>query len=177
MAYASGEYTATYKAKSLGNTEDGWRMELQGGRKGVTVDKYGDMEIDGVYRGVNAFFECVFKDWDLKDSLASPPVSTGFRELWWPYSTVPGSIGVIGRLEVQSSMTSALVLTALAGTPAAVSTIGPLSITAGNAILEAEFARTVNFNTEDRSAPVRLRSYPFTSTVDAVQHLLVFLFT
>ena len=178
MAYASGEYTATYNAKALGNTQDGWRMEVTGGRKGVTVDKYGDMEVDGVYRGVNVFFECILKDWAQYDTSAGPPaVQSGMNDLWWPYSTTFGRVGVVGRLEVQSSMTAALVLTALAGTPAAVATIGPLSITASKAILDADFARTVNFNSEDRSIPVRIRSYPFTVTVDTVDHIHVFSFT
>lgn len=165
MSYVSGEYTAVYNAKDLGQTQDGWRMEAQGGRKAVTTDRFGDMEVDGVYRGVNVMFEAVLKEWN----------ATGMADLWWPYSTTLGRVGVIGRLEVQSLMVKPLVLTALAGTPAA--TVGPLSITATNAILEAEFAKNFNLNNEDRSIPIRIRSYPYIVTVTQVDHVHVFSFT
>lgn len=174
MTIVSGEYTSTYNAKALGHTQDGWRMEMQGGRKAVTVDKFGDTEIDGVYRGVNTFFECILKNWNQYNT-GSPPVTTGFKDLFWPYGAVYGALGTIGRLEVYSDMTKALVLTALANTPAA--TIGPWTVTASEAILEAEFARTVNFNSEDRSVPVRLRSYPFNQEIDQDTYQMVFLFT
>lgn len=174
MAYSSGEYTATFNAKALGNTQDGWRMEVQGGRKGVTVDKFGDTEIEGVYRGANVFFECVLKEWNQYSS-GNPPVTTGFKDLWWPYGAIYGAIGTVGRMEVQSQLTAALVLTAVSGTPAA--TVGPATITASYAILEAEFARTVNFNNEDRSMPIRMRSYPWAQTIDNVSYTLAFLFT
>jgi len=152
MTITSGEYTSTYNTQALGNTQDGWRMEVTGNRKGVTVDKFGDTEIDGVYRGLNVNFEAVLKDWD----------ALGVNDLWWPYHATMGTLGVIGRLDVVSSLALALVLTALSGTPAA--TTGPASVTAALSILDAEFARTVNLNTEDRSIPVRLRVYPNTST-------------
>lgn len=161
MAYSSGEYTATYNAKALGNTQDGWRMEVQGARKAVTVDKFGDAEVDGVYRGVNVFFECVLKEWD----------AAGMTDLWWPYSATVGALGVVGRLEVYSQLIKTLVLTALAGTPAA--TVGPLSITTTHAVLEAEFARTINLNNEDRAIPIRIRSYPYVSG----QNTILFAFT
>lgn len=152
MSLASGEYTGTYNAKALGYTANGYTMEVTSNRKGVTVDKFGDTEIDGVYRGTNVFFEMILKEWN----------ATGMSDLWWPYHATPGTMGLVGRLEVGSSLALAFVLTAVASTPAA--TVGPASVTAALSILDAEFARNVNFNNEDRAIPIRLRAYPNTST-------------
>lgn len=152
MTITSGAYSATFNNNDLGHTQDGWRHEVVGHRKGVTVDRFGDMEIDGVFRGVSSFIEAVLKDWD----------ATGFDDLWWPYSGTVGTTGLVGRLEVVSSMTLSLVLTAVASTPAA--TTGPASVTAAKSILDAEFARSYNLNNEDRSMPVRIRNYVNTST-------------
>jgi hypothetical protein len=152
MTITSGEYTSVYNTQDLGNTQDGWRVEVTSNRKGVNVDKFADTEIDGVYRGANCFLEAILKDWD----------GPGVNDVWWPYSATIGTLGVIARLEVASSLALATVLTALAGTPAA--TTGPATATFAKSILDAEFARTLNLNTEDRSIPIRLRVYPTTST-------------
>lgn len=151
MTITAGAYTATYNSNSLGDTQDGWRHEVTGHRKDVTVDRFGDMPIDGVYRGVSSFVEAVLKDWD----------AAGFNALWWPYNGTPGVAGVVGRLEVGSQLALSLVLSALSGTPAA--TTGPASATFALSILDAEFARNVNYNSEDRSMPVRIRNYVNTS--------------
>lgn len=152
MPIISGEYEGVYNSLALGYTQDGYRMEVTGNRKGVTVDKFGDTEIDGVYRGVNVFVEAIFKEWD----------AAGMAGLWWPYHGTVGTMGLIGRLEVYNQFVKALVLTAVAGSPAA--TEGPASVTGTLSVLDAEFARQVNFNNEDRSVPVRIRLYPNTST-------------
>lgn len=165
MAITSGSYTATYNALDLGYTADGYRMECISGRKAVTVDSFGDMEIDGVQRGVNCFLEMILKEW--QDDVSG---SEGRAQLMWPYSSnYMGALETIGHLEVVSSMAKALVMTVTAGTPAA--TTGPSTITFPKSILEAEFARTVNFNNEDRSMPVRMRNYPSTITYGVSDNL------
>jgi hypothetical protein len=70
-----------------------------------------------------------------------------------------GVMGVIGRLRYDLSQ--ALVLTAIAGTPAASS---PATLTASQAILAANFPWKLLFGPTLRKFPLRMDLLPYTAT-------------
>lgn len=161
--FVAGQYTATYNSKALGQTADGYRLSHQVFKRMVTGDAGGDTPQDGIYRGME-----VMLAFRLIEAAAA-----GVDELIYPYSATPGTpgtMGVIGRTDVRGSanavtpgvMAKSIVLTALAGTPAA--NDGPATITLPLAILAENFPVDILYAPDLREVPLRMRVYPTMAT-------------
>lgn len=161
--FVAGAYTATYNAKALGQTADGFRLSHQFFKRLITGDIAGDSPQDAVYRGreQNISFRCIEAD------------AAGIPDMIDPYAgTVgtPWTMGQIGLLDVRgqgsgspTSRALSLILTAVTGTSAANDTQAtftfPLSIIAENFPVEILLAADL------REYPARMRIYPNMSTL------------
>jgi hypothetical protein len=142
--FIAGAYTSTHGGVAVGITDDGFALQWSAKAQAIEKsDVYGDMMIDGVYRGSNWFlqFECM--------EYKSGPIAAAF-----PYGGF-GVHGVIGRL--MSDVASAMVLTSTAGTPAVAT---PATLTATKAILAPGFDPNAQFSSRLRTMPVRLLLLP-----------------
>lgn len=142
--FAPGEYTMTYGGAPVGMvTSGGQHLRYRVAKKKIKdTSTYGDTLIDGIYRGMEAVQLMVtFKEW-----------LTNVQKAIWPYGTAPldGTLGTIGRLD--SNLAQPIVLTAVAGTPAA--TNGPLTFTANLAILSDANDVDILFGPDERDVPV-----------------------
>lgn len=110
-------------------------------------DAYGKSLLDAIYQGGDYFasFQCM-------------EYRTGSIAAFWPFGAM-GVMGVIARLYFD--MSAALVLTAIAGTPAAAT---PATLTASKSILAPGFNGRLLYGPTLRKVPIRLALLPFTST-------------
>lgn len=126
---------------------DGGLPTLEGVNKQEPIgrtDAYGDTTIDTIYKG---------GDWFA--SMTCMEYKAGPIAALWPFGTL-GLMGVIGRLGY--GISTALVLTAIAGTPAASS---PASLTATRAILAPGFNTRLLFGPKLRTVPLRFQLLPY----------------
>lgn len=136
----------------MGITEAGF--ELQQSSKAELLnetDIHGESTADFVFRGGDVFLQ--FNSRTYKAGAISP---------FWPW----GALGImstaaapIGRLA--SDVAGAMVLTAVAATPAAAA---PATLTATKSILAPNFDGKLLFNSKLRNVPVRLQCLPYLST-------------
>jgi hypothetical protein len=142
--FIAGRYTGTYDAVDVGIQENGY--ELQQEPKARTInqsDAYGETTIDTIYSGADYFLQ--FMGLAYKAGSIAP---------FWPWAAL-GTMGIISRLG--SDTAEAMVLTAIAGTPAATA---PASLTATKAILAPNYSASLLFTSELRKVPVRLQFLP-----------------
>jgi hypothetical protein len=143
--FAYGPYTATYGGNSIGEFEGSLEHFQIGHAREYRASRFGDSPVGGIYTGMSCLFMARLKEW------------TAFtRAAMWPYDTLLGDSGVIGR--AMEDMASILILTAVAGTPAA--TNGPATRTYPLAILMPEHNQQVILGTEQRDVPLVFRCYP-----------------
>lgn len=148
-AFIAGKYDVTYGGTTVGQTDGvriGWRMHGQP----VTGDNFGDSVQDFIYRGADVWISMVLMEYNQAQA----------REAFWPYAVDGGEpdlglTGTIGRLN--SGLTQALVLTALAGTPAAAS---PATITVDKAILAPGHQIQLLLDPNLRTVPIRFNCVP-----------------
>lgn len=162
MTFVAGAYTATYNAKALGQTADGFRLSHQFFKRLIQGDSGGQTAQDAVYQGVD-----VNVAYTLIQALAA-----GVDDLKWPYSGTVGTpldLGVVGQLDVcgagggsPTAVAKPLVLTAVSGTAA--DTDGPATITLPLSILAEGFPVELLFAPDLREVPIRQRIYPNMST-------------
>lgn len=144
--FAAGPYTMTYDGTTVGLlNSDGIRHFQRGKRKLITVNQHGQTPVDGIEQGVEAFLQLTFKEWNAKTRLAM-----------WPWSATLGQLGTVGVLT--TSLTKAIVLTAVAGTPAA--SIGPATITYPYATLAEENDVGFLMACDERDIPILFRLLP-----------------
>lgn len=154
--FVGGPYVTAYGSgpTSIGLTEDGIRYRQAIHKAAVRADAYGDSVIDEFYRGG-----------DVHLTLVGLEYGAGLKALLYPFSPTPGQIGKMGLVgrSVESQIASAIVLSAIAGTPAATN---PASLTAAKACIEGE----VDFELAARlrRIPVTMRCYPYTSNSETV---------
>ena len=143
--WACGPYTATYNGNDVGLIEGVWRHQQTAEAADIRSGRFGDSVIDGIYRGGNCFAVAVFKEW-----------TANIRRMLWPFDTVLGDSGKHGRSMVD--MSSVLLLTAIAGTPAA--TAGPATRSFPRAIFSPGHNKEVLLGNEERNVPIVFRCYP-----------------
>jgi hypothetical protein len=148
MSFIAGPYTATYKGSALGQTADGYRVSHQFFKRLILGDSYAQTPQDEVYQGAEVFVQMRLIEYD----------AAGVQSVMWPYGAYM-NVGQVGRVSRQQSLAGALVLTAVAGTPAA--TV-PSSVTLTNAILAEGFPVELLFAPDLREVPLRLRVFPST---------------
>ena len=157
--FVSGPYTATYNAKALGQTAQGFFLSHEFFKRLITGDKYGDAPQSAIYRGRAQFCEYELIEAD----------AAGVADLKEPYADTVGTpltMGEIGTLDVGGGTCSGvalqLILTALAGSCAAQH--GPATITLPLSILAEGYPVRVLYGPDLRSVPIRQRIYPNAST-------------
>lgn len=150
MGVIAGPYTVTHNAVSLGTLiEEGFNIEFTAEKELVTADNLGASVQDGVHRGGQCFISFTMMEYD----------QAQVKLALWPYGAV-GNFGQVGRLD--SNIISQIVLTAVAGTPAAAE---PATLTIPRAILAENFNVNLLFATRARKIPIRLRCLPDSSGV------------
>lgn len=144
-----GEYTATYNSVALGIFEgDAGLPTLQQQSKAEPVantSKYGKSTIDAIGQGADWFLQFVCLEY-----------KAGPLAAFWPFNATRGRMGVIGRLYYDLSLP--IVLTAIAGTPAAAT---PATLTATRAILAPGYNTQLVFGPTLRKVPIRLQLLPY----------------
>lgn len=108
------------------------------------TDAYGKTTIDAIYQGGDWFAQMTCIEY-----------RAGSIGAVWPFGQL-GVLGVIGRL-YYASIASSLVLTAIAGTPAAAS---PATLTATKAVIAPGFSSRWLFGPTLRKIPLRFQLLP-----------------
>ena len=157
MTFIAGQYTVTYDTigegtpNTIGQIESGFTIEHFQNKRLITGDNEGLTAQDAVFQGHEVFIEFVLMEYrDASDTT---------RPVFWPYHANFGTQGVVGRLDVASSIALQLILTVVAGTTAAVAA-APTSLTAPRAILAEGFPVRMSLAPDLRDIPIRMRLYP-----------------
>jgi hypothetical protein len=148
MSFISGAYTATYNATTLGRIQAGFNVIHSVNKQLVTGDNEGRAPQDAVMRGHNCL---------ITFTLMEVEVNSAIKLAYWPWSATFGNYGTVGRTDVGSSLAKQLILTAVAGTPAATS---PATLTAPLAICAEDQPIRVSFAPELRAVTLTMRLYP-----------------
>lgn len=149
-SFIAGPYTSTYKASALGQTADGYRVSHSFFKRLIQGDSYAQAPQDEVYQGAEMFVQFRLIQYD----------AAGVAAAMWPYGAFLTS-GQVGRVSVQQSIAGPLVLTAVAGTPAA--TV-PATLTLTNAIIAEGYPVELLFAPDLREVPIRMRVFPVNAT-------------
>ena len=162
MTFIAGGYTATYNAKALGQTADGFRMTYEIFKRVITGHLGGDTPQDAVYRGQRrgSSFRLIEAN------------AAAIADLLYAYSATIGtewSLGTIGLLDIRGNGTGSptvraksLVLTAIAGTSAANDSAA--TVTIPYTALAASFPVEVLLAPDLKEVPIRLDHYPDMAT-------------
>lgn len=146
----AGQYTVTWNGVSVGMMEgDAGVPTLEQTSHAELISNtttYGKSAIDGFYQGADWFasFTCL-------------EYKPGSVAAFWPYGLM-GQMGIISRSLF--ALSAPLVLTVVAGTPAAGS---PNTISANNAILAPGFNGRLLYGPTLRKVPIRQILFPFNS--------------
>lgn len=157
MPFIAGQYTVTYDppgvgaVATIGQIQQGILLEHRVFKEYITGDKMARMRQDAVFQGSDQFVEFRLMEYD----------ATNAAVLFWPYGSAWLTLSnVIGTLD--SANAGILVLTALAGTPAAAA---PASITLPLVILSENFPVGILLAPQLRTIPLRLDVFPDSSKV------------
>lgn len=144
--FIAGRYTASYAGLAAGQTADGYKLMWQFFKRLITGDAMAESPQDAVFRGgsVEVGFTAIEYD------------AACMQSLMWPYGTFL-ELGAVGRTDKGSSLTKPLILTAVAGTPAA---NAPNAFTLDDTILKEGFPIEILLAPDLREVPLRLRAYP-----------------
>lgn len=173
--FIAGPYVWTYNGRSIGISEDGWRLNQTNAGDPIRGDNLGDSMQDYVYRGGDVTIETVLQEWnfaiaagELGDSdwsgltgLSQAEQNINAYSIFWPW-TYFGNSGQVGRL---ASMCSApLVGVPAPGTTAAqtvgIGGIDYTTLTASYAVLAPGYNVSMLFAARLRNIPVRLQCLP-----------------
>lgn len=155
-SFIAGRYTATWNALAIGITADGLRLNHKFFKRLITGDNFAEAPQDAVYRGAEMFIGWTGIQYD----------AAALPTIMWPYAATLYDMGVIGTTDVGSSKAKSLILTAVAGTPAAAA---PATATFLTSILAEGFPVELLFAPDLREVPLRLRIYPNSSGVFGTQ--------
>ena len=144
MPYIAGNYTATYDAVALGQTQKGFDLEWSQVLEEITSDAWRGA-LDGVFQGLNPV---------VIRTILIEPDQPGVSKLIWPWSATQGVSGVTGRL--LRSLAKSLVLTRCNASTSAT----PATITIPKAIIWKDKV-TSNFENAQRKIPVVIVGLPF----------------
>lgn len=120
MGFIAGQYTATLGGSALGQIQEGIELRWQSFKSTIVGDNFAEARQDAVYRGVNLDALYTLMEYNAAAALSA----------FWPWDATFLDMGTVGVLE--SSLDKQLILTAVAGTPAAAT---PATITLPNCIL------------------------------------------
>jgi hypothetical protein len=154
FTFISGGYTVTLGGTSLGQIEDGIRFSYSKAVEEIRGDNFGDTTQDAVMRGVSGYMTIDFTLTEWGKVLSS----------YWFLGTVFGVMdaGIIGSL--LSTKSAALVLTAVANTPAAAGAPSFTTATFTNAVLAPGFNVSHLLAPRLRRIPLQFVALPFTAS-------------
>lgn len=141
MTFVAGAYTATWNAASIGATENGFTVENENHIQPITIDEFGDSIVDGVNQGTSVTVRLDFVEYTL-----IKVAMTASHVIGAPKTNV-------GKTMV--SLAQPLVLTPVAGTPAA--TDGG-TWTFHKCVVEGNV--DVLLSSKHRKGPITFRCYP-----------------
>lgn len=150
----AGPYTFSWNSVAGPFTMSGYKLGVEWKAELINQsDIFGDTLFDAIQRGA-----------DVQLSYESRVYAAGATGPFWPYAG-----GVMGQIYTTAvplstnirSLAQALVLTAVANTPAAAA---PASLTASKAILAPNFRGELLFDSKARSVPVTLQLLPYEGT-------------
>jgi hypothetical protein len=148
----SGAYTGTLSGVALGVFEgDAGLPALEHTRVAEDVGNtsfWAKSVIDSIEQGGNIFISFTCIEWG----------KAAVRTAFWPYNATLGRMPTVGVLLFDSAVP--LVLTAVAGTPAATQ---PATLTASKVALMPGFTPRIMFGPTLRRVPLRFRCFPFSS--------------
>jgi hypothetical protein len=144
--FVAGPYRATFNGVDLGVTQRGFELEHTFLEEIIQGDHLGESAVDSVYLGGDVFVNAVLQEADLNS----------VRAAIWPFSTVEGRVGRVGRTYVDVALP--LVLTVLTGSRAA--TAGPNTITLPLAVIAGGNTIRRLYGSHLRNIPMRWRAYP-----------------
>ena len=150
MSFIAGQYTVTLGASTVGQIQEGIKISHAFFVQHITGDAGAQTVQDGVFQGSECFAEYMLMEYN----------ATAARAAFWPYgSNWLATTAQVG--DLVSGFTAQLVLTALAGTPAAST---PASITLPYCILRENFPVSILFHPSLRTIPINQRVYPTLSS-------------
>lgn len=153
-SFIAGPYTATYGGSAVGQTAQGYRVSHAFEKQPVTGDIFGSTVQDSIWTGCNvtASFNCIEYN------------AAAIASLMWPYGTAYLNYAATqpGMMDIISSKTSATVLTAVSGTPAASS---PATLTLSATVVDNGANVDLEFGPQLRVVPIRLKCYENGSNV------------
>lgn len=160
--FVAGKFTLTFGSSpgAVGQTREGIRTNHTIFKQLITGDNFAQAPQNAVYQGAEVFLAYTAIEYN----------AAKMGALIFPYAATPGtyfSMGVIGRLDVlndenTSNIAQQLIMTALAGTPAAAS---PATLTFPFTVLAEGFPIDILFAPALREVPIRQRVYPNASGV------------
>lgn len=163
VAPISGRYSASYGTAgaevSLGCLQNGVRLVQSVSKQVITCDTYGDSVVDAVYRGGNVSIS--LEGIEYEKAVAAV----------WPYGDIVsgthpdiGHMGLVGRMDVASSLTQSLLLEAAQGTPANPTGVAgsPFSIQVPYAMIDEGQRTELLLANMLRTVPLVFRCYPYT---------------
>lgn len=154
MSFVAGQYTATLAASTVGQIERGINSTHSFMKQLIVGDNFAQAVQDAVFLGADVVFDYRLMEYN----------AAAVRQAMWPYGSTWLSVtSVLGTMDVQNSIVAQLILTALAGTPAATS--GPATITLPKVILRENFPVNILFAPELRVIPISQRVYPSSTNV------------
>ncbi len=153
MSFIAGGFTAVYGGTTIGQIQEGFTMEWSELTQEIRGNNFAGEVQDEVLQGIDLFLEFILMEFN----------QAAARELYWPFHATFGRGPVIGSLKSTIAYKS-LVLTAVAGTPAAanaaedVYTFAQTKLAAGFPVrlLKAPVLKTIQ---------MRMRVYPDASNV------------
>jgi len=190
IAVVSGRYSATFQphisgaASGAGGaaidqgicTDDGyvltWQIRVQ---EVSQTDAYGQSLLETVYLGANWRLRYTVQEYPTANAANGNPVN-----LAWPYAKVTGvansgvlspAMGTIGQRG--SDVDGVLVLTAAAGTPAAVNT-APATLTAEHVNPDHSSSFSLNFTSKARVLPVGVVLFPYSKIISSTSYNIWF---
>lgn len=146
-SFLAGRYSSTFGGSAMGMTENGYSLRFSHQFQEVAEsDAWGASLIDMVLRGCR----CNLTLLGLEAGAAA------FPSAYWPNNGTFGTLGIIGRMAIVSSLTSAIVLSSTAGTPAATS---PASVTCSRTMITQESVEIL-YHSKLRTIPLAFHVMP-----------------
>lgn len=149
--FPPGPYQVTFNGTSVGLMEGPIREQRNIIALPIYATVWGRHVIDYIMQGGGVFVVMVLKEWN-----------AGSKAAIWPYHASQGNYPVVG--ELLNPYFKALVLTALAGTPAA--TEGPVTRTYALSALLPGHNTDITFGPGERNVPLVLGVLPQQSASD-----------
>lgn len=160
--FIAGRYAGTYNALDVGLTQDGYKFTFTRHSEPINQsDAYGRSTIELIDQGGDCFCAFICLEYKAGPKKLLNTFTTNFGTLSTP--TEP-----ISRLG--SDLGKAMVLTAQAGTPAAVSS-APLTATAASCMLANGFSSEIPFGPVLRRIPIRLQVFPTLVSSSAIWYV------